>query len=133
MLLRDRLGRVEDAPAVHARPDGEDERRPVARADDRVRDLRWAVEEVPLSQRPLLSLDDERARAVEHEERLLTVLAVIHRHRLAGREHVEVEAHLGEALAVGLESAELAHGGVVPLRIARVEDEPAAHSGSQPS
>src|SRR4051812_5386522 len=71
--LRDRVGGIDQAVVLVASPcaDREDEARPVAGADDRVRDTRGAVEEIPSLQRPLLPLDDERAFAGEHDEVLL--------------------------------------------------------------
>src|SRR5688572_17642838 len=50
-----------------------------------------AVEEVPRRQGSLLALDDQHALAGQDEKRLLGVLAVVHAHRLAGLEHVDVD------------------------------------------
>jgi hypothetical protein len=80
-----------------ASADREHERLPLARDDDRVVDAGRAVEESQrLSGR---ALNDECAFAGEDEEVLLRVLAVVHRHRLAGLEDVEVDAELRETLA----------------------------------
>ena len=57
-----------------------------------------AVDEVPGAERPLLLLDHEEARPREHEEVLLARLGVVHPARLAGLQHREREARLGEAL-----------------------------------
>jgi hypothetical protein len=88
------------------------------------------VHEVPLAKRALLTLDDEQRFAGQHEEVLLGVLPVVDRHRLAGFETCEVDAELQEirrALeACALELAEHAAAlALPPVRLARVEDEPA--------
>ena len=55
-----------------------------------------AVDEVPGPQLALLLLDDQQARAREHEEVLLARLGVVHAGRLAGLEHRQREAELLE-------------------------------------
>src|SRR5262249_32720505 len=110
---------------VDARADRGDHDGAVARADDRVLRLRREVREVPGAQAPLLTLDDQQRLAGEHEEVLLVGLPVVHAHRLAGLEDVEVEAELRKGLPL-LEVGELAAAGAVaPARLARVQDEPA--------
>src|SRR6186997_1484331 len=113
-----------------AEADGEHDARTLPRADDRVVDALRAMEEVPLAKRALLALDDGQRLAGEHEEILLVVLVVVHRHRLAGAEDGDVDPELLEirrALeACALELAEKASAlAVPPLGSARVEDEPA--------
>src|SRR5262245_7054249 len=71
---------------VLSRSDREDHASVLARADDRVLRVRRTVDEVPLTERPLLSLDDEERLAVHDEEVLLIGLPVVHRHRLSRRE-----------------------------------------------
>ena len=73
-----------------------------ARAHERVRRVRRAMEEVPDAQEALLSLDDQQALAAEDEEVLLVGLAVVHRARLAGLEHVEPDPELWVLLDVQL-------------------------------
>jgi hypothetical protein len=83
------------------------------------------VEVVPLLQRALLALDDQQALAAENEEALLRVLGVVEALRLAGLEHVQAQAELGEGV-VPLEAADRAVPvGVLPVRLACVQDEPA--------
>src|SRR5919106_6168814 len=48
------------APLVLARADGQDDTGPFPRTDDDVLRPRWAVEEVPATERPLLALHDEK-------------------------------------------------------------------------
>ena len=88
------------------------------------------MDEVPLPQRALVALDDRKRLAGEHEEVLLVVLPVVHRHRLAGPENGEVDPELLEigcaleprALELAEDAAALA---LPPLRLAGVDDEPA--------
>jgi hypothetical protein len=95
----------------------------------------WAVHEVPLAQRSLFSFDDQQRLAGQHEEILLIVLAVVHRHRLAGRENSQVDPELGE---VGLAVEPLEFAGVAaalavdPRRLASVQDEPALAFRDEP-
>jgi lipoyl synthase len=117
------------APALAAlvlpRTHREHDTRPVTRTDDDVVHADRAVDEVPLSQGPLLPLGDQQGLAVEHEEVLLIRLPVVHRHRVARPEHEEVGAELLPILS-GLEVAEgAALAPVVPRGITRVEDVPA--------
>ena len=79
-----------------ARADSEDDPRSVSGPDDHVLRPRGAVHEVPLPQRPLLALDDEKRIAGEDEEILLIGLPVVHRHRLDGPEQTEADAELRE-------------------------------------
>jgi hypothetical protein len=88
------------------------------------------VEEVPRLHTPLFVFDEQQALAGEHEEALLRVLAVIHRHRLTGREHRDVDPDLPER-GLALEACEGAHLSVEPTRIARVEHEPAFAFGDE--
>src|SRR5512141_3067412 len=106
----------------------EDERRPRPGAHDDVLGPRRAEDEVPLAKGTLLTLGDQDALAVEHEECLLAGLPVVHRHRLARGQDVEVDAELFEAGALAplsLEAAVRTELVVLPAGIARVEEEPA--------
>src|SRR5437868_9385288 len=93
-----------------------------------------AVHEVPLAQRSLFSFDDQQRLAGEHEEILLIVLAVVHGHRLAGRENSQVDPELRE-VRLALEPLEFAVVAaaleVDPRRIESVEDEPAFALGDE--
>jgi hypothetical protein len=86
------------------------------------------VHEVPLSERALLALDDQQRLPREHEEVLLIGLPVVHRHRLAGPQNLEVDPELGEVRLVLLEPLELTVETTTvafpPRRFTRVEDEP---------
>src|SRR5687768_12459712 len=72
------LGARIDHVAPRPAPDGEEQARPLTRADEHVLRPRRAVDEVPGPQRPLLALDQEQALPGEDEEVLLLVLAVVH-------------------------------------------------------
>jgi hypothetical protein len=82
VLQRHLLATVEDEVWAGAAPDDENERRPVAGADDRMGDVRGAVEVIPLTERYLLTSTTSRALAAQDEEPFLVALAVIHRHLL---------------------------------------------------
>ena len=88
------------------------------------------MHEVPLTQRSLLTFYDRQRLARQHEEILLVGLAVIHRHRLAGTENGHVNSEL-QKISRALEACsfelteEAATLAVPPLRLARVDDEPA--------
>jgi hypothetical protein len=83
------------------------------------------VKVVPRPERLFLALDDQETRAREHEESLLVVLAVVHRHRLARLKDVEVDPELPER-PLALEVAGCAERAIIaPARLARVDDEPA--------
>src|SRR5207244_13494206 len=100
----------------------EDDARP---ADDRVFRVRRAMDEVPLTQRPLMPLDDQGRRAGEEEEVLLVGLPVVHRQRLARPENGDPEPELVED-RVAAEVREPAPAlRLVLARLARVEVEPA--------
>src|SRR4051812_11683352 len=94
-----------------------------------------AVHEVPLPQRTLFSFDDQQRLAGQHEEILLIVLAVVHRHWLGGPENSQVDPELRE---VGLAVEPLEFAGVAaalavdPRRLASVEDEPALALRDEP-
>src|SRR5262249_52560161 len=110
-----------------AAADREDPGRAVARPDENVVCLRWAVNEVPRLQRAFLAFDDHQALAEEDEEVLLLVLAVVHASRLARRQDTDVDADLLETgVAVALEGRTRAECVVLePARLLRVDDEPA--------
>src|SRR6185436_19580697 len=91
--------------------------------DDMVRALR-AVHVVPLLQWPLLALDDQQRLAGEDEEALLVGLPVIHGHRLAGLEHVQVCAELRPVLVALDVAGGSAAFAVQPAHVARVDDVP---------
>src|SRR6266511_2102491 len=91
------------------------------------------MDEVPSAKGALLAFDDEEALAGEHEEVLLRVLAVVHAARLAGREDADVDAEVGEAglsleARVGASDAAVV---VLPLRLPRVDHEPALALGDE--
>jgi hypothetical protein len=86
------------------------------------------VEEVPLPEEPLLTLDEQPAIAGQHKERLLVRLGVIHAARLTRLEHAESDADLRELhlLALVLEGAiPAAPPRRPPLGVSHVHDEPA--------
>jgi hypothetical protein len=91
------------------------------------------VQEVALSHRALLVLDDRDAFSAQDQERLLRTLAVIHRRGLPGLEHANVDPKLREAPDPPLEHAPVAETlGVCPLRLGDVDDEPAAPVRHEP-
>ena len=93
-------------------------------ADDRVVRTWRAVDEVPLPDRPLFSLDDEKRFTREHEEVFLSGFPVVHRHRLARLQKSEVNPELLEP-RLALEIAQRAKTTPLPpLRLACVENEP---------
>ena len=107
-----------------SRADGQDDAGPVPGAHDHVVRPGRAVHEVPARERALLALDDQQRLADEHEEVLLVGLPVVHRHRLAGLEHDQVDADLQEVrLAFEAAAAPVPRGD--PARLAGVQDEPA--------
>ena len=113
------------------RADGHDHRWTVTGADDDVVHFRRTVDEVPLLQRTLLAFGDQQRLTREHEEVLLVVLPVVHRHRVAGLEHEDVDSDLLE-LRVAVEAHHLAaRAAVVPDDVACVDDEPALALGRQ--
>src|SRR5215831_3922609 len=141
---RDLVARIEDRAAAGPRADHQDHARFVARADERVRRVRRAVEEVPRAQAPFLSFDDQEALAPQDEEILLIRLTVVERARLARLEDVQLEAELrvvsdlelwsfvGDA-PVGLETTPRAEDVVQhPCRLAGVEHEPAIALRDEP-
>ena len=73
------------------------------------------------------------AVTVEDKEVLLLALAVIHRHRLARLQDVQVDAELLESGVVALEAAVLAERAVGPLGVSGVEHEPVGHDWSSGS
>jgi len=83
------------------------------------------MEVIPLRQRALLAFDDQQTLAGEDEEPFLMVLAVVDRDRLTRPHHAEVEAELGEPLALLEVAVHAEPAGVVPLDVAHVPDEPA--------
>src|SRR5689334_8885264 len=69
--------------AIDARADRKHETPSTAGADDHVVRTWRAVDKVPLPERPLFSLDDEKRFTRENEEILLVDFPVVHRHRHA--------------------------------------------------
>ncbi len=90
------------------------------------------VDEVALAQRPLFVLDHDHAFAVEDQECLLAILAVVHGRALAGLEDPDVDPELGEVADAGLEHRAAAQG-VRPksLGVRDVDDEPAFALGGE--
>ncbi len=82
------------------------------------------MDEVPGLQRSLIALDQEQALALEDEEVLLLVLAVVHARGLAGLEDADIDPELREA-SVALEAGEGTEVAVQPARLLRVQHEPA--------
>ena len=85
------------------------------------------MDEIPGTQQPLLAFDQQQALAAENEEVFLRTFAVVQAVRLTRLQHVQVDPELLEA-GLALECAiepEVAR--IVPLRLASVDDEPAAH------
>jgi adenosine deaminase len=121
---------IDDVPSG-PRTNRENRARSLARADeDMVRPPR-AVDEVPGLQRPLLVLDDKESLAVEDEEVLLLVLAVVPARGLARLEDADVDADLRKA-GVALEARKCAEDALQPARVASVEHEPALAFGREP-
>src|SRR4051794_19932990 len=121
-----RLDGVARAAPLLAGTDGKDHGDPFAGADDRVRRVRRAVEEVERGQRPLVALDDQQCLALEDEEVLLPGFMVVQRHGTAGLDHVERDPEVVEVrLALTAEAGARPHVVVQPLRVASVDDEPA--------
>jgi hypothetical protein len=85
------------------------------------------MHEVPRLQTAFLAFDEQDALAVEHEEVLLRVLAVVHAVRLTRVQHLDVDPELRKArVVVTLERHRRAECGVVPpAGLAGVDDEPA--------
>ncbi len=118
---------------VLARPDPEDDARAFTGSDDHVLRAGRAVEEVPLSQRPLLAFDDGDGLAGENEEVLLVGLPVVHSNRLARLEQGEPHPELGEVGSSASQSRPLAAPfGLPPRGLARIQDEPASFGREQP-
>ncbi len=117
---------------VLARAHRDDDARTVSRPEDRVLRARRTVDEVPLPERTLLTLDDEEGLPGHDEEVLLVGLPVVHGHRLSRIEDLDVDADLREVL-VALEVAERAAPlDVVPARSTRVQDVPALTRRHEP-
>jgi hypothetical protein len=118
-------------PRAGARAHREDEARAVARSENRVLRIWRTVDEVPLPQWALLSLDEEQRFARENQEVLLGRLPVVHRHRLTRSEDEEVDPELrvlGLALEIADRTAALS---CAPLRLAGAHDEPTFALGDQ--
>ena len=114
-----------------ARADREERARAVARTDEDVLGPRRRVDEVPGLQRPLLAFDDQQALALQDEEVLLLVLAVVVARGLARLEHADVEADVGEA-ALAFKARVGAEVAGLPERVTRVEHEPAGADRDEP-
>src|SRR3954451_20571039 len=115
----------------------EDDARAVAGSDEHVPRLRRAMDEVPLSQRALLPLDDREPLAVQHEEVLLLGFPVVHRVCLAGREHLDRHAEhreerLGLVLVAPRERQAVATVATEPARVMCIQDEPAVARRDEP-
>src|SRR5213595_2388831 len=90
------------------------------------------MDEVPLSQRPLLALDDEKRLPGQHEKIFLVGFPVVHADRLTRPEHVEEDPDLRKldlTLAVADRRPALA---MPPARVAGVQDEPSLAGGHEP-
>jgi hypothetical protein len=130
--LVDRVAAPVRAGRALPRTDGNDDTRPVACPDDRVLRLGRTVHEIPLTQRPLLALDDQQRLTDKDEEVLLVGLPVVHRHRLARAEDADVDSDLRE-LRLALEQADRRAPFLVhPAGLARVEYEPALTLRDEP-
>ena len=118
--------------ALRAGADHQHRARAVVAADEHVLHTGRAVEEVPGLQRALLAVDEQAARAVEDEERLLEVLGVVEAVRLAGLEHADVDADLLEPRGRALEAAGRAERlARPPLGVGDVDHEPALAAGGE--
>ncbi len=80
----DRITSPARACLVLTRADGQNHAGRVSGADDDVLCPGRAMKEIPLSQRPLLALDDEKRLAGQHEKVLLVGFPVVHPHRRTG-------------------------------------------------
>src|SRR6185437_12126370 len=85
---------------------------------------------VPLPQRPLLALDDQRPRPGEDEEILLVVLVVVHRERLAGAEHPKRDADRLPPVVLVRPRARPEPGDAPPAQVGQVPDAPFRHAGN---
>ena len=112
-----------DERVIFARPDGEDDARSVARSDDDVVRPSRTVHEVPLPQRPFLTLEDCERFAGEHQEVLLIGLPVVHRHRLTRAEDGKADSDLRE-VALTREARLEPVPPVPPAHLTHVQDEP---------
>jgi hypothetical protein len=96
------------------------------------------VDEVPLLEPSLLTLDEQDALAGEHEEVLLLRLPVVEAVRLAGWQDVDPDADLCELGRRSLERALRAGGAQLsafrgqPFGVGDVDDEPARSGRRQP-
>src|SRR5215213_2508863 len=125
VLPRDVVDRIDERAALSARTDRDVDAGPISRGDDDVLRLRGAVDEVPRLETAFLALGDENRLAGDDEEVLLGVLRVVHGARLARLEDVDVDPELVEARVLAFEEAGGAElGGVVPVRVTGVQDEP---------
>ena len=98
---------------------------------------RRAMDEVPGTQPPLLTLDEQQALAGENKEVLLCRFGVVEAVRLAGRQNVKPDAELVKS-AFALSNEHSAPDGcfspfsdVEPLGVAHVHDEPAVAGGGK--
>src|SRR5436309_11543498 len=115
----------------------QDHARPVAGAQEDVVGPGGTVKEVPRTEEPLLTLDEEPTLPAQHEERLLLRLGVVEAVRLARRQDVEPYAELRERELLALERA-LRAGRLLsavlrrqPLGVPYVHDEPAVAGGCE--
>src|SRR4029078_105305 len=93
--------------------------------EDDVLRLRRAVDEIPRLEFALLPFDDPKTLAAQDEKAFLPRLLVVHRHRHARRQDVQVDPQLLEPrVALALEPAVVAQLVVRPAGVAGVDDEP---------
>ena len=117
---------------VLARADREHHAAALTRAHDDVVRVRRAVHEIPAPEGSLLALHDQQRLAIQHKKVLLVGLPVVNPGRLAGVEHVEIDAHLRERRVAFEPAAQPPPRPLQPARRARIDDEPAVPSRDQP-
>jgi hypothetical protein len=131
MRKRRRFDQVGNALSPAARTHSEHDGGRVSCTDDHVCCPSGAMEEVPCLEPSLLALDDEEALTCEYQETLLVVLPVVHGHRLARVEDVEVDAELLER-SLAFEVAGRAKRPIIaPASLAGIEHEPAIAVGNE--
>ncbi len=91
------------------------------------------MHEIPGLEQSLLPFHDQQDLTCEHEKVLLCLLAVVHAVRFAGPKDADADTELGKANGLALECRiEPEPFALEPLRVARVDDEPALSGRREP-